>query len=1004
MIERIALAAVRVLAVLGMAAVVVPTVAIAGRYFGGTPAHSWYSWVWLVPVGQLTVALFFRIRVALTERHPPVPPRRRAPAAVLAALLVMLTVDVSKAWSLAFALPDMQREFGLGAHQVLLLPMMCVLGAVLSSFYFGVLADRFGTRTMAVFSALGCTGTALCGTTESFAGAALVCFVLGLAVGGLVPIVFALVPYVAPGRGTATSIVFAATATTAGYLLALGLAHALLPAYGWRGLWLSGAVTGPLLLAACLMLPDWVPGYDSPPRGRIPPYARRTAIAGYAVLAGALCVAYISRGPSLAGAGGLPADLVTTVQIGQSVLVLPAGVAVAFGLRRRSLGWWLSAIARLAGVAVVASTLALVLHLPPPALVAVLVVTGVGANLTLVMALAAAWHWYGRAGGVAGIAVVAGLVKVGGLLGPAAIGATRGVAPALVGVASALAVAAFGAAAAVHRAFGDGPVPSGGLDAEPTRTPPDRLGSPTQPTVVDVAVVGAGFAGICMAIALARAGFRNFVVLERASDIGGTWRDNTYPGCACDVPSNLYSYSFAPNPDWRSSFAGQPDIHRYLRHCVDRNGLAGHLRLDHEVTAASWDEARRRWLVETPHGALSARVLVCATGPLSDPSVPHLPGAETFTGTAFHSARWRHRHDLSGRRVAVIGTGASAAQFVPHIVDRVRALYVFQRTAPWVVPRWDRRRSSFARRLFRAVPVVQRAMRTVVYWGRESLMLGLRIDHRLLKVAEWLARWHLRRQVPDPTLRAALTPDYAVGCKRLVVSSDFYPALGRPQVELVTTPIAKVCPRGISTDDGVLRMVDTIIYATGFELANAPIAHRVTGRGRRRLADVWARGAEAYLGVAVHGFPNLFLLTGPNSLLGHNSAILGAEAQVRYVLDALRTMGREGLTDIEVTSDAQSAFVRDVDERMARTVWMSGCRSWYLDAAGRNSTLWPGFTAGLRRRTRRFDPSRFLSGRPGAPPPRPQRRDRSGIPLPDPRPRPVEPPRGSPQARRSPRR
>jgi cation diffusion facilitator CzcD-associated flavoprotein CzcO len=562
--------------------------------------------------------------------------------------------------------------------------------------------------------------------------------------------------------------------------------------------------------------------------------------------------------------------------------------------------------------------------------------------------LGAAWHWYGRAAGVAGIGVVAGLARLGGLVGPATVGLAGDSPAGLVAAGLAIGTAALLTGAFARRAFGRQVRPR-----DPRPAPPPAAD-------VRVAVVGAGFAGLGMAIALARQGIRDFAVLERAGAVGGTWRDNTYPGCACDVPSNLYSYSFSPNPDWSRTFSSQPEIHRYLRRCVDRYDLGRHLLLDHDVRSASWDDDHARWRVETSHGELTARVLVCATGPLSEPSTPHLPGIQGFSGTTFHSAAWKHDHDLTGERVAVIGTGASAAQFIPAIAGRVGALYVFQRSAPWVVPRWDRRRSAATRWLFRSAPAVQRLFREAVYYGRESLMLGLKVDRRLLKLAEWLARWQLRRQVGNPALRAALTPDYTIGCKRLIVSNDFYPALTLPHVELVTAPVAGVGPRGIRTADGVRRPVDTIIFGTGFALAGSAIASRLFGRDGRNLGEEWSRGASAYLGMTVHGYPNLFLLTGPNSLLGHNSAILGVEAQINYVLDALRAMRRDGISDVEVRAKAQRAFTAEVQRKLAGTVWMSGCRSWYLDSAGRNTTLWPEFTWSLRRRTRRFDPEPYL--------------------------------------------
>ena len=477
---------------------------------------------------------------------------------------------------------------------------------------------------------------------------------------------------------------------------------------------------------------------------------------------------------------------------------------------------------------------------------------------------------------------------------------------------------------------------------------------------VRVAVVGAGFAGLGMAVRLAQEGIDDFLVFERGDDVGGTWRDNTYPGCSCDVPSNLYSFSFAPNPDWSSSFGQQPEIHRYLTDCVDRFGLQPHLRLRHDMLDARWDDTAGRWVLETSRGTVTATVLVCGTGSLSEPSIPAVPGLADFEGAAFHSARWDHSLDLCGARVAVIGTGASAVQFVPEIAPDVAALHLFQRTPPWIMPRVDHTRRPLENRLFRAFPAVQRWLRAASYWGRESTLVAL-TRPRLMRVAEVLARVHLRRQVGDPELRAALTPDYTLGCKRVIVSSAFYPALQRPNVELVASPLREVRARSVVAADGTERDVDTIVFGTGFRAADPAVARRLHGRGGRRLASEWAGGAQAYLGTAVAGFPNLFLLVGPNSGPGHNSTLLTIESQVGYVLDALRVMAERDLATVEVRPQAQSAFVADVQQRMAGMVWTTGgCTSWYLDGSGRNTTLWPGSIRRFRRLTRRFDPESYV--------------------------------------------
>ena len=486
---------------------------------------------------------------------------------------------------------------------------------------------------------------------------------------------------------------------------------------------------------------------------------------------------------------------------------------------------------------------------------------------------------------------------------------------------------------------------------------------------VQVVIVGSGFAGLGMAARLKQMGIDDFVVLERAAEVGGTWRDNTYPGAACDVPSHLYSFSFAPNPDWSSSFSPQPEIQDYLERCATGFGVRPHIRFGAEVRHARWDDAVQRWHVETSapgirgvpeKEVLQARYLVSATGALSDPSLPDLPGLETFAGTAFHSARWRHDHDLTGERVAVIGTGASAIQFVPRIQPRVGQLSVFQRTPPWIIPRWDRRFTRPERWMYRHLPFTQRLARTGIYWGREMYVFGFAFDPRLMGAAELVARAHLRRQVPDPELRARLTPDYTIGCKRILISNDYLPALSQPNVDLVTSGIAEVRERSIVTADGTERPVDTIIFGTGFHVTDMPVASRITGRGGVLLADHWRDGAHAHRGTTTGGFPNLFMLVGPNTGLGHTSQVFMIESQINYVADALRQAGARGAATVEVRPEAEAAWNTQVQRDMEGTVWTTGrCASWYLDDSGRNTTLWPSFTFRFRRETRRFDPAAY---------------------------------------------
>jgi cation diffusion facilitator CzcD-associated flavoprotein CzcO len=513
---------------------------------------------------------------------------------------------------------------------------------------------------------------------------------------------------------------------------------------------------------------------------------------------------------------------------------------------------------------------------------------------------------------------------------------------------------------------------------------------------VRVLVVGAGFAGLAMAVRMKQAGIDDFVVLERGDDVGGTWRDNTYPGAACDVPSHLYSFSFAPNPRWSRAFSPQWEILNYLRDVARRYGIVPHLRLRTGATALRWDDDGRCWVVdvETPGGdagnghtsdtagtdaagtdtgassrGYTADVVVGAMGALSEPALPDIPGIETFAGTLFHSAAWDHGHDLTGERVAVIGTGASAIQFVPEIQPSVGHLDVYQRTPPWIVPRRDRALRPLERRLFRVVPALQQAVRASIYWVRELLAFGFTHPGRMQAIQR-VAAAHLAHQVPDPELRRKLTPSYTIGCKRILISNDWYPALQQANVDLVTDGIVEVRPHSIVTADGTERPADTIISATGFHVTDFPAGRRIHGPGGATLSDVWQeRGSmEAYLGTTVAGFPNLFLLVGPNTGLGHTSMVFMIESQVAYVVDALAHMDSTAAATLAVRPEAQTAYNERLQRRLARTVWnRGGCRSWYLDANGRNTSLWPGSTWTFRRRTRRFDPWAYVTDTAPAP-------------------------------------
>jgi cation diffusion facilitator CzcD-associated flavoprotein CzcO len=497
------------------------------------------------------------------------------------------------------------------------------------------------------------------------------------------------------------------------------------------------------------------------------------------------------------------------------------------------------------------------------------------------------------------------------------------------------------------------------------------------PADVRIAVIGAGFAGLGTAIQLKQSGIHDFVVLERGDDIGGTWRDNSYPGCACDVPSHLYSYSFAPNPDWSRAFSSQPEIQAYLQRCADQFNLRPHIYLGAAVTQARWDESIQRWRVQSARGELTARVLVAAQGPLSDPSLPAIPGLSTFTGTTFHSATWRHDYELKGKRVAVVGTGASAIQFVPHVQRTAAELTVFQRTAPWVMPRRDRGIKGWEKTLYRRVPAAQRALRAGIYWAREMMVPALTGNDRMLSLGEKQARKFLRKQVPDPELREKLTPHFRLGCKRVLLSNDYYPALSQPNADVVTDAIAEVVPEGIVTlgpkGERLTHPVDAIIFGTGFHVTDVPLAAKLIGKDGRTLREHWDdRGMSALHGTTVSGFPNMFLLVGPNTGLGHNSIIFMVESQLKYLLGALRVMERTGAATLEPQPAVQLAYNDKIQEQLRGTVWNNGgCASWYLDEKGRNTTLWPTFTFRFRELVRRFNPGDYELG--------PAQPDREGL-------------------------
>jgi cation diffusion facilitator CzcD-associated flavoprotein CzcO len=474
---------------------------------------------------------------------------------------------------------------------------------------------------------------------------------------------------------------------------------------------------------------------------------------------------------------------------------------------------------------------------------------------------------------------------------------------------------------------------------------------------VDIAIIGSGFSGLGMAIRLKQDGIEDFAVLERGDDVGGTWHFNTYPGCACDVPSHLYSFSFAPNPGWSETYSRQPEIRDYLRRVADDYGLRPHVRTGCDVTGVVWSDGG--WNLETSDGPLRARVVVAGMGPLAEPRTPPLQGLEAFRGETFHSARWNHDYDLTGKRVAAVGTGASSIQFVPEIQQQVAQLHVIQRTPPWVMPHPSRPIRPGEARLYRRFPWLQKLVRGTAYSARELLVLGFVKRPRLMKVPERIARRHMRSEISDPELLEKVTPRYTIGCKRILPSNRWYRALSQPNVELLTGGIVKVTADSIVTGDGEEREVDAIIFGTGFHVTDMPVGKLVRGPDGRTLDEVWQGSPTAHFGATVPGFPNLFLLCGPNTGLGHSSMVYMIESQLAYVMEALRSMAAAGAGTIAVRADAAERFNADLDARMERTVWNTGCASWYQDQTGRIAALWPDWTWRFRQRAGSFDPADF---------------------------------------------
>lgn len=476
---------------------------------------------------------------------------------------------------------------------------------------------------------------------------------------------------------------------------------------------------------------------------------------------------------------------------------------------------------------------------------------------------------------------------------------------------------------------------------------------------VDIVIVGSGFSGLAIASYLRRSGRHDFVILERAHDVGGTWRDNSYPGCACDVPSHLYSFSFAPNPDWSSTFSAQSEIHKYLRKVAKQEHLMQHITFGTEFLGAKWHKKDKLWHIRTSGNSLKARILINAAGPLSTPTIPHISGMERFSGPAFHSAQWEHGVTLKNKRIAVLGTGASAIQFVPEIQPSAKQIYIFQRSAPWVLPRTDRRITKLERSMYRTFPLTQRIVRMMIYWTRELYAIPL-LRGAFAPVLKVTLKLRLRRLVHDPKLRAALTPPYTPGCKRILISNAYLPAVTKPNVEVISSAVASIKGNTVVSKSGLERDVDVIVFGTGFQATEPPIAKLIRGEDGQTLHEHWQDGMQALRGTGIAGFPNFFFMLGPNTGLGHTSLVFMAETQARYIVQALEYLEASGKKSLHPNQKSQAKWTRQIRGRMKKTVWLTGgCSSWYLDKQGSNTVLWPDFTFRFRKQLAKFDPSEY---------------------------------------------
>ncbi|TGL63419.1 flavin-containing monooxygenase [Leptospira sarikeiensis] len=474
-----------------------------------------------------------------------------------------------------------------------------------------------------------------------------------------------------------------------------------------------------------------------------------------------------------------------------------------------------------------------------------------------------------------------------------------------------------------------------------------------------IAIVGTGFGGLAAAIQLKKNGFHNFKIFEKSNSVGGTWRENTYPGAACDVPSHLYSFSFEPNPNWPRKYSAQPEILSYLEHCAKKYGILPHIQFNSEIESASWDDQSRIWKVKTSKGeTLEYDVFVSAVGQLNRPALPSIKGLESFSGRIFHSAKWDPSYNFAGKKVAAIGTGASAIQFIPQIVNQGAEVTVFQRTPPWVVPKPDRKYFWFEKLFFKYLPGYRLLLRFQIYIWNEIRMIAFQKNNHANKIVKWMSLSHMKKFIKDPALRQILTPDYPAGCKRILLSNDYYEALAKPNTRVTPEAITEVNTEGIVTKNGTEKY-DAIVFGTGFKATEFLSPMKVIGTQKQDLNEVWKKGAEAYLGVTVAGFPNFYILYGPNTNLAHNSIVYMIESQVRYLISALNEMHSRGIQALVPKLRSMETYNESLEEKFGKFVWDTGCTSWYINSSGKNTNNWPGHTYEYSRKTQKIDLSKY---------------------------------------------